>query len=101
METTNASSLVQWRDPRRGKDGWNRYTRRRKWCRDAELVEITPSTDITPSATPKPGLSAPDPLAESLTLSEAETVRPPPSPSLNPSDAPPEYSSVVLDDLDA
>ncbi|KAF2644614.1 Pex24p-domain-containing protein [Massarina eburnea CBS 473.64] len=43
----------KWRDGRRGVDGWGRYTRRRKWFRDAELVEITPSTDITPTPTPK------------------------------------------------
>ncbi|PLB54255.1 integral peroxisomal membrane protein [Aspergillus steynii IBT 23096] len=30
----------KWNDGRRGQDGWDRYTRRRKWCRDAELVEI-------------------------------------------------------------
>ena len=34
--------LQQWQNGRKGKDGWNRYTRRRKWCRDAELVEISP-----------------------------------------------------------
>lgn len=44
---------IQWRDGRRGVDGWGRYTRRRKWYRDAELVEVTPSTDITPIPTPK------------------------------------------------
>jgi len=43
----------KWRDGRRGLDGWGRYTRRRKWCRDAELVEVTPSTQVTPSPTPK------------------------------------------------
>jgi hypothetical protein len=43
----------QWRDGRRGQDGWGRYTRRRKWYRDAELVEATPSTEITPVPTPK------------------------------------------------
>ncbi|KAL4930701.1 PEX28-32 family peroxisomal membrane protein [Aspergillus undulatus] len=32
----------KWNDGRRGLDGWDRYTRRRKWCRDAELVEVTP-----------------------------------------------------------
>ncbi|KAF2432755.1 Pex24p-domain-containing protein [Tothia fuscella] len=53
----------KWRDGRRGKDGWGRYTRRRKWCRDAELVEITPSTDITPSPTPS-----------SISISEHETL---------------------------
>lgn len=36
----------QWNDGRRGQDGWDRYTRRRKWYRDAELVEIpSPSED--------------------------------------------------------
>ncbi|KAK4126921.1 Pex24p-domain-containing protein [Parathielavia appendiculata] len=29
----------KWRDGRRGQDGWGRWTRRRKWYRDAELVE--------------------------------------------------------------
>ncbi|KAF1982266.1 Pex24p-domain-containing protein [Aulographum hederae CBS 113979] len=43
----------KWHDPRKGKDGWGRYTRRRKWYRDAELVEVTPSTEITPSPTPR------------------------------------------------
>lgn len=44
---------LKWRDGRRGQDGWGRYTRRRKWYRDAELVESTPSTDVTPVPTPK------------------------------------------------
>jgi hypothetical protein len=44
---------LQWRDGRRGLDGWGRYTRRRKWYRDAELVENTPSTEVTPVPTPK------------------------------------------------
>ncbi len=30
---------MQWQDGRRGQDGWGRYTRRRKWYRDAELIE--------------------------------------------------------------
>lgn len=42
----------KWRDGRRGQDGWGRYTRRRKWLRDAELVEVTASTEVTPSPTP-------------------------------------------------
>ncbi|KAH0614462.1 uncharacterized protein H6S33_000098 [Morchella sextelata] len=29
----------KWRDGRRGVDGWGKYTRRRKWYRNAELVE--------------------------------------------------------------
>ncbi|KAL3424419.1 integral peroxisomal membrane peroxin [Phlyctema vagabunda] len=42
----------KWQNGRRGVDGWGRYTRRRKWYRDAELVEITTSTEVTPSPTP-------------------------------------------------
>ncbi|KAL9624440.1 MAG: hypothetical protein Q9160_001403 [Pyrenula sp. 1 TL-2023] len=42
----------KWNDGRRGVDSWGRYTRRRKWYRDAELVEVTPSTEVTPSPTP-------------------------------------------------
>lgn len=41
----------RWEDGRT-EDGWGRYTRRRKWCRDAELVEVTPSTEISRSGTP-------------------------------------------------
>ncbi|KAJ6043445.1 uncharacterized protein N7446_001644 [Penicillium canescens] len=33
----------KWNDGRRGQDGWDRYTRRRKWYRDAELAELSPS----------------------------------------------------------
>lgn len=36
--------LSQWQDGRRGQDGWGRYTRRRKWYRDAELVEVDEKT---------------------------------------------------------
>ncbi|PMD23092.1 Pex24p-domain-containing protein [Hyaloscypha hepaticicola] len=42
----------KWQNGRRGQDGWGRYTRRRKWYRDAELVEVSPSTEITPAPTP-------------------------------------------------
>ena len=45
--------MLQWRDGRRGQDGWGRYTRRRKWYRDAELVEATLSTEVTPVPTPR------------------------------------------------
>jgi len=34
----------KWQNGRRGQDGWGRWTRRRKWYRDAELVEVEPST---------------------------------------------------------
>jgi hypothetical protein len=46
----------RWEDGRR-EDGWGRYTRRRKWYRDAELVEATPSMENTPSPTPMQPLS--------------------------------------------
>ncbi len=41
----------RWEDGNRD-DGWGRYTRRRKWYRDAELVEATPDADNTPNASP-------------------------------------------------
>ncbi|EEY23511.1 peroxin 23 [Verticillium alfalfae VaMs.102] len=31
----------KWQAGRRGEDGWGKWTRRRKWYRDAELVEIS------------------------------------------------------------
>jgi len=40
----------KWNEGRR-EDGWGRYTRRRKWYRDAELVEINPSTAASPVPT--------------------------------------------------
>ena len=44
---------TKWQNGRRGVDGWGRYTRRRKWVRDAELVELTPSIDVTPTPSPR------------------------------------------------
>ncbi|CAG7921034.1 unnamed protein product [Penicillium olsonii] len=35
----------KWNDGRRGQDGWDRYTRRRKWFRDAELAELSPNSN--------------------------------------------------------
>lgn len=52
----------KWNDGKRDADSWGKYTRRRKWYRDAELVEVTPSTELTPSTTPN----------EAAALSEAE-----------------------------
>ncbi|KAM4062765.1 integral peroxisomal membrane peroxin domain-containing protein [Hirsutella rhossiliensis] len=38
----------KWQNGRRGQDGWGRWTRRRKWFRDAELVEVDMSdADMT------------------------------------------------------
>ncbi|KAI3330233.1 integral peroxisomal membrane peroxin-domain-containing protein [Ustulina deusta] len=53
----------KWQNGRRGSDGWGRWTRRRKWYRDAELVEV--SEDDLPS--PPPALPArPQPAASSV-----------------------------------
>ncbi|MCJ1285631.1 peroxisome- protein [Xylographa opegraphella] len=41
----------KWNDGRR-QDGWGRYTRRRKWYRDAELVDDTSDTGIHPTELP-------------------------------------------------
>ncbi|KAL8683298.1 MAG: hypothetical protein Q9186_000681 [Xanthomendoza sp. 1 TL-2023] len=41
----------KWNDGRRGQDSWGRYTRRRKWYRDAELVEIPESEMASSTAT--------------------------------------------------
>lgn len=38
--TNEAVCEQQWQNGRRGQDGWGRWTRRRKWYRDAELVEV-------------------------------------------------------------
>jgi Integral peroxisomal membrane peroxin len=52
----------KWNYGKRDADSWGKYTRRRKWYRDAELVEVTSSTEVTPNATPN----------ETTALSEAE-----------------------------
>ncbi|PGH13660.1 hypothetical protein AJ79_03508 [Helicocarpus griseus UAMH5409] len=75
----------KWNDGRRGQDGWGRYTRRRKWCRDAELVEISPSTEITPPPSPIPekGTSSPFPQnnksKDDDSISELDSKTCPPS----------------------
>lgn len=46
-------TISQWRDGKRGADGWGKYTRRRKWYRNAELVEderpVEPKITVTKS----------------------------------------------------
>ncbi|KAF2019549.1 Pex24p-domain-containing protein [Aaosphaeria arxii CBS 175.79] len=92
----------KWRDGRRGQDGWGRYTRRRKWYRDAELVEVTASTEVTPSPTPKI-----DPVDDSAPLATSNSSTTPPkrgSPpdSLDLSARPPsEYATSIASDTDA
>jgi len=60
----------KWKDGRRGQDGWGRYTRRRKWYRDAELVEVSASTEVTPSPTPTRN-SSPEALRSPIAISES------------------------------
>lgn len=69
----------KWHDGRRGQDGWGRYTRRRKWYRDAELVEISPDTGLDGST---------DTLV-------------PPKQGPAPPEAPPAYSQTVKDNSDS
>ncbi|RAH68984.1 PEX28-32 family peroxisomal membrane protein [Aspergillus aculeatinus CBS 121060] len=47
----------KWNEGRRGQDGWDRYTRRRKWCRDAELVEVPSAAAEGTSTAVTSGLS--------------------------------------------
>ena len=74
----------KWNDGRRGQDGWGRYTRRRKWYRDAELVEG--SHDAAIDGTPD--------------TRSADTLDPS-RPGSAPSEAPPEYSQVIKDGYDS
>ncbi|KAK8859653.1 Pex24p-domain-containing protein [Apiospora arundinis] len=52
----------KWNNGRRGADGWGRWTRRRKWYRDAELVEVNDEADqISESSTPAVPARSPSP----------------------------------------
>ncbi|KAI9668774.1 MAG: peroxisome- protein [Alyxoria varia] len=57
-----------WHDGRRGIDGWGRYTRRRRWMRDAELMEVTPSTEITPVGSPRLKPAAAESVSDASTV---------------------------------
>ncbi|GKT65394.1 integral peroxisomal membrane peroxin [Colletotrichum tofieldiae] len=57
----------KWQNGRRGADGWGRWTRRRKWYRDAELVEVSE-----------------DEMAHELDASQAPNPPRPGSPTTNP-----------------
>lgn len=49
----------KWHDGRKV-DGWGRYTRRRKWVRDAELVDVAPepsASEQAPNSPPADGAS--------------------------------------------
>ncbi|XPS96748.1 hypothetical protein M3J09_006005 [Ascochyta lentis] len=89
----------KWRDGRRGQDGWGRYTRRRKWYRDAELVESTPSTEITPVPTPRAdplNPSSPDPNHLTKLTSNTSTAT---SSSRDPTLVPSEYAASIASEV--
>ncbi len=65
----------KWNDGKRGQDGWGRYTRRRKWYRDAELVEVSQENG----------------------LDESTDTLVPPAPHSASLEAPPEYTQVIKD----
>lgn len=102
--TTNHPVYLQWQNGRRGQDGWGRWTRRRKWYRDAELVEIdndenghteaspttgeatgvssdmpTPSSERAPSLPPRPAMPTLAPpfttTSESLNLPDLTALK--------------------------
>ncbi|ETS74515.1 hypothetical protein PFICI_14381 [Pestalotiopsis fici W106-1] len=78
----------KWNGGRRGQDGWGKWTRRRKWYRDAELVEIDKdaveqeqsATDeaaggaYKPSASPSPPKLPPRTNASAQQAVEASNV---------------------------
>ncbi|KAL8721449.1 MAG: hypothetical protein Q9225_001861 [Loekoesia sp. 1 TL-2023] len=60
----------KWNDGRRGQDGWGRYTRRRKWYRDAELVELPESEMASSVATLVPNTPSKDSAVASSQASQ-------------------------------
>lgn len=60
-----ANPRTQWSDGRRGQDSWGRYTRRRKWYRDAELVEMTADADDAHAPSVKAAEPPPPPESSS------------------------------------
>ncbi|KAK3942654.1 peroxisomal membrane protein PEX30 [Diplogelasinospora grovesii] len=82
----------KWQNGRRGQDGWGRWTRRRKWYRDAELVEADavedeaagngaantneePTTPPAPSLPPRPGPSTPASKLDEAQSASATTIQ--------------------------
>ncbi|KAI4865692.1 Pex24p-domain-containing protein, partial [Hypoxylon rubiginosum] len=76
----------KWQNGRRGNDGWGRWTRRRKWYRDAELVEVSAGS----ASPPPPELPARPPAAQTPSLEKAE-------PTATLSTSIPETSSINLE----
>ncbi|KAL2265980.1 hypothetical protein VTJ83DRAFT_5332 [Remersonia thermophila] len=76
----------KWQNGRRGQDGWGRWTRRRKWYRDAELVEADEDDEDhhePPPSQPQQNGTPPAPLGNP----GAGPATPRPPPGLNPTPA--------------
>ncbi|KAI0105117.1 integral peroxisomal membrane peroxin-domain-containing protein [Nemania sp. FL0031] len=69
----------KWQNGRRGVDGWGRWTRRRKWYRDAELVEVS---DESPVVTPPALPARPQPTASSVSVPDKPDLTAPLSTSV-------------------
>ena len=72
----------KWNDGRRGQDGWGRYTRRRKWYRDAEPVELPTSAYV-----------AEDVEDDESNLAESQATLVPPSTTTSSSTSPSKHST--------
>ncbi|RKU49233.1 peroxisomal membrane protein PEX30 [Coniochaeta pulveracea] len=87
----------KWQNGRRGQDGWGRWTRRRKWYRDAELVELEDVTDTEPSLQASIAVTE----ASEPATNEARQDGPSPKPDLPPRPGPvsrtPTSASVTSD----
>ncbi|KAL2134873.1 hypothetical protein VTI74DRAFT_10599 [Chaetomium olivicolor] len=87
---------TKWQHGRRGQDGWNRWTRRRKWYRDAELVEIQEEdTPTSPSVVTKQPEKTPTPSIPAVDLSPSSPDVPRSSSSSSPTSSPPERSTPI------
>ncbi|KAF6836478.1 integral peroxisomal membrane peroxin [Colletotrichum musicola] len=69
----------KWLNGRRGVDGWGRWTRRRKWYRDAELVEVSEDEILAheldaSNPPPRPGSPTGSPPGPALTTQRYSTV---------------------------
>ncbi|KAF9880318.1 integral peroxisomal membrane peroxin [Colletotrichum karsti] len=69
----------KWQNGRRGVDGWGRWTRRRKWYRDAELVEVSEDEIAheldAAQAPPRPGSPLGNPPGPALTTQRYSTLQ--------------------------
>ncbi|KAI1373102.1 Pex24p-domain-containing protein [Hypoxylon crocopeplum] len=66
----------KWQNGRRGSDGWGRWTRRRKWYRDAELVESDDRTSPPPPELPARPRPVPTPSSDKVDTSSISTSSP-------------------------